>query len=269
MKRLVALKADQHACPLCDFGKPHRGGVIESGAASVRIGARPIARQSDWCSCDLMTTWNAVDSGCGEVLVCGLPVARVSDKTAHGGMILKGDDHHVYVCNQDKPDAIDLAIDRLAATPWGQTDDGRRIIDKLRAMQAAGAIRYGDLPEDCHVVQDEGHLTGGPCTWVGGKYRPEDQTILVNGVHRDDVDTIALVLAHEGQHAQDHEDGAFQKDDNERALERRGWDTESEVWKQQRDQGSNVHDRVRDPAEAYEKASDKDRALDDRLGHDF
>ena len=39
--------ADTHACPLSDGPKPHVGGVVAVGSASVKIGGMPAARQGD------------------------------------------------------------------------------------------------------------------------------------------------------------------------------------------------------------------------------
>jgi len=39
--------ADTHACPLFDGPKPHVGGVVAVGSATVMIGGLPAARQGD------------------------------------------------------------------------------------------------------------------------------------------------------------------------------------------------------------------------------
>lgn len=39
--------ADVHACPLVDGVKPHVGGVVAMGSATVLIGGLPAARQGD------------------------------------------------------------------------------------------------------------------------------------------------------------------------------------------------------------------------------
>ena len=39
--------SDTHACPLVDGVKPHVGGVVVKGSATVLIGGLPAARQGD------------------------------------------------------------------------------------------------------------------------------------------------------------------------------------------------------------------------------
>lgn len=39
--------ADSHVCPLSDGPKPHAGGVVAVGSATVMIGGLPAARQGD------------------------------------------------------------------------------------------------------------------------------------------------------------------------------------------------------------------------------
>ncbi len=39
--------SDFHACPLSDGPKPHVGGTVAAGSATVRIGGLPAARQGD------------------------------------------------------------------------------------------------------------------------------------------------------------------------------------------------------------------------------
>ena len=39
--------ADSHVCPLSDGPKPHGGGIVTVGSATVNIGGLPAARQGD------------------------------------------------------------------------------------------------------------------------------------------------------------------------------------------------------------------------------
>jgi uncharacterized Zn-binding protein involved in type VI secretion len=41
------VSADFHACPLSDGPKPHCGGTVSVGSATVKVGGLPAARQGD------------------------------------------------------------------------------------------------------------------------------------------------------------------------------------------------------------------------------
>jgi uncharacterized Zn-binding protein involved in type VI secretion len=85
----VARITDHHICPMIDGLKPHFGGpVLPPGAPSVLAGGLPVATVGNPCFCagppDVIVT------GAPKVLVKGRLVARVTDMTAHGGVIATG-----------------------------------------------------------------------------------------------------------------------------------------------------------------------------------
>lgn len=58
---------DSHVCPLSDGPKPHAGGVVAVGSATVFIGGFPAARQGD----------QVVEAGAPNAIVGGAPTVRI------------------------------------------------------------------------------------------------------------------------------------------------------------------------------------------------
>jgi len=83
---------DMHVCPMVTPGLPpipHVGGpVVSPGAPTVLIAALPAAAIGSMCVC--VGPPDAVIMGSPTVLVSGIPLARMLDPTAHGGMIVAG-----------------------------------------------------------------------------------------------------------------------------------------------------------------------------------
>lgn len=80
---------DMHVCPMVTGVVPHVGGpVMPPGSANVIIAGLPAARVSDICTC--AGPPDSIIMGSTSVLIGGLPAARVGDLTAHGGTIVAG-----------------------------------------------------------------------------------------------------------------------------------------------------------------------------------
>jgi uncharacterized Zn-binding protein involved in type VI secretion len=79
-----------HTCPMVDPGpKPHVGGpILPVCAAMVLIGGQPAARVSDKLTC--MGPPDTIVKGSFVVPISGKPAARMTDTTAHGGVIIGG-----------------------------------------------------------------------------------------------------------------------------------------------------------------------------------
>ena len=88
----VARITDMHVCPMqtpAVVPIPHVGGpVVGPGAPTVMAGVMPVSVIGDTAVCvgppDIMVM------GSFTVLACGKPVVRITDVTAHGGMVLVG-----------------------------------------------------------------------------------------------------------------------------------------------------------------------------------
>jgi uncharacterized Zn-binding protein involved in type VI secretion len=79
---------DMHTCPESDGPVPHVGGPIISGSPNVLIGGLPAARVTDKLTC--VGPPDVIAMGSPTVLINGLPAARMGDQTAHGGVIVDG-----------------------------------------------------------------------------------------------------------------------------------------------------------------------------------
>ena len=83
---------DMHMCPMVTPGLPpipHVGGpVVSPGAPTVLIAGLPAACVGSMCVC--VGPPDSIIMGSPTVLAGGLPLARLMDPTAHGGMIMAG-----------------------------------------------------------------------------------------------------------------------------------------------------------------------------------
>ena len=87
----AARVTDMHLCPLVTPGLPpipHVGGPVVVGAANVIVCGVPQARVGDQCIC--VGPPDAIAMGSPTVLVNGMMAARMGDPTVHGGVITTG-----------------------------------------------------------------------------------------------------------------------------------------------------------------------------------
>ena len=85
----AARVTDMHTCPMSDGPKPHVGGPITTGVASVLIGNLMAATVTSLCACASPAP-DTVVRGSTTVLIGGMQAARVGDQTAHDGVITVG-----------------------------------------------------------------------------------------------------------------------------------------------------------------------------------
>jgi uncharacterized Zn-binding protein involved in type VI secretion len=88
----AARLTDFHMCPMVTPGVPpipHVGGpIVGPGAVTVMISAMPAAQATNMCVC--VGPPDVIAKGSATVMAMNLPLARVMDNTAHGGMIMVG-----------------------------------------------------------------------------------------------------------------------------------------------------------------------------------
>ena len=83
----AARLTDNHLCPMWTGVVPHVGGpVIPPNALKVLIGKLPAARVGDMLVC--AGGPDTILTGAPTVLIEGKPAARLTDLTAHGGVIV-------------------------------------------------------------------------------------------------------------------------------------------------------------------------------------
>jgi uncharacterized Zn-binding protein involved in type VI secretion len=80
---------DFHSCPMVTVLVAHGGGpIIGPCAPTVPICQQPAARVTDMATC--VGPPDAIVKGAFTTLISGLPAARVTDQTVHGGLIVVG-----------------------------------------------------------------------------------------------------------------------------------------------------------------------------------
>ena len=88
----AARLTDMHVCPMVTPGLPpipHVGGpILPACAVTVLVGAMPAARITDLALC--VGPPDLIVKGSMNVLISGLPAARLGDNCAHGGVIVVG-----------------------------------------------------------------------------------------------------------------------------------------------------------------------------------
>jgi uncharacterized Zn-binding protein involved in type VI secretion len=92
MSKSISLLGDNHICPMVNpAGVPHVGGpVINPGQSFVRITGRPVAVTGGHTFCTGMPGPDAIVKGSTIMRIGGRQVARVGDRTAHGGTLVFG-----------------------------------------------------------------------------------------------------------------------------------------------------------------------------------
>lgn len=79
-----------HTCPAYDGDRPHSGGPVLQGSTNVFINGKAVCRVGDPIHCNSSSQDSPVQ-GSASIFVNGLPVARSGDPTAHGGVIVEGE----------------------------------------------------------------------------------------------------------------------------------------------------------------------------------
>lgn len=127
----AATIGSNHQCPMCSGTTPHVGGPVLNGSPNVIINGKLAARMGDMCTCSGPP--DTIVQGNPTVLINGIPIATVGSMTAHGGVIITGE-NNVLIGNKT-PEAVTVTmpvekipfpkinlIDRLKAVSVGQSD---------------------------------------------------------------------------------------------------------------------------------------------------
>ena len=86
---MAARVGDMHVCPMVTVLVPHVGGpILPPGCPTVMIGGLPAATVGDLCTC--VGPPDTIILGSATVMIGGKPAARMTDQTAHGGIIMQG-----------------------------------------------------------------------------------------------------------------------------------------------------------------------------------
>jgi len=194
MSQPAARVGDMHACPMASPATPpvpHVGGpIIPPGAINVLIGGQPAARMGDMCTC--VGPPDVIVGGAPTVLIGGKPAARMGDMTAHGGSIVMGFPSVLIgiaggggvsppAAPAPPKSTVDKAIEKIEKSEFGKTEEGKKVVKKLKQLKKDGKIEYGKMKDS----------TRGE--WDGSK-------VIVNDKYKNDVDATASELVHEATH---------------------------------------------------------------------
>ena len=86
---MAARIGDMHTCALVTGVVPHVGGpIVAPSAPTVLVANMPVAGVGSICTC--VGPPDTIVKGSATVLAANRPVARATDTTAHGGVIVMG-----------------------------------------------------------------------------------------------------------------------------------------------------------------------------------
>lgn len=118
----TATVGSNHTCPMCSGTVPHVGGPITQGSPNVFINEKPVARMGDMCACSGPP--DTIVQGNLTVLINGVPIATVGSMTAHGGVIISGENNVIIGSNTSEPSTATMPLSEI---PFPKI----RFIDKI------------------------------------------------------------------------------------------------------------------------------------------
>jgi uncharacterized Zn-binding protein involved in type VI secretion len=171
---------------------PHVGGPVKTGVDKVWINGRHAATVGSNCACLQDPLVAMIVTGHTGIRIGERFAAREWDYTTHGGMVREGS-RNVFYGPKTDDDRIEMAIDRIRHSKFGQTEEGKKVVERLERLQREDKIHYAAGVEGEKLEADK----------TGGYYDPKTDQLVINngGPQKDDVDDTARTLAHEGTHA--------------------------------------------------------------------
>jgi len=244
----AARVGDKHICGLSTGSDPHLKGEIFAGDESVLVGGYPAARVGDLAPCAQKYP-NTIVTGSADVLMSGAAAARRHDRTAHAGVITYG--HHNVLINAGSFDAVTAAINRIEASAYGQTPEGKALIAKLRKLHADGKIKIAPPGQRPDALADTDPIT---------------DEITIYTLEPPDIDGLSNELVHEGTHAQNNERQRNGEYIDPVQEEKSAWDAQDEYYQEQKKQSQYKHHPGN---ELYSQAEDKEQFLKDNHPEEY
>jgi uncharacterized Zn-binding protein involved in type VI secretion len=202
-------------------GHLHQNGQVKTGIGTVLVNGSAAAVFTSQCGCWYAPAGNMIATGHPRVFIGGLFAAREWDYTSHGGHVRTATaSPNVFYGTKTDADRIEMAIDRIRHSKFGQTEEGKKVVAKLEELQAQDKIHYADAHE---ATQMDMHAERG-------EYNPQTDQITLNPQgpdDKDDVDATARDLTHEGTHAVDGDKPNYVD------TETKCWSNETELYKEQ------------------------------------
>lgn len=87
----ISLLGHLHRCPMVTGQVPHVGGPIIQGDRHFTVNGIPVALEGHKCSCQAGGL-DTINQGHRSLTINGVAVAYQGASTAHGGIIVQGDD---------------------------------------------------------------------------------------------------------------------------------------------------------------------------------
>lgn len=228
---MAARMTDFHVCPMVNALVPHVGGIITGPCApTTLIGGLPAARVLDFALC--VGPIDVIATGSSTVLFGGAMAARMTDITAHAGVIVMGSPS--VLIGGATGDQTQRAMARSLIDTRGTADqtDARLVEDELVKMPP-GALRNmlnggtrvavcrGSVTEyrtDLAGQQPQNWPAGSNWNTVPGAFTPDRNEVVIAtrghgtpaGAHvpqRGDGHGSHNLVIHESMHAVDHNGG--------------------------------------------------------------
>ncbi len=135
----AARLSDMHTCPMVTGVVPHVGGpVMPVMQVTVLTGMLPQARAGDMCIC--VGPPDTIIPPCAfNVLVVGKPAARLTDMTAHGGVIVGPGMPNVLIGTVPSPSVVPPQMSKVILPPGADSNGvavGAFAKTKVSAAQA-------------------------------------------------------------------------------------------------------------------------------------
>ena len=112
MSKLIATVGDTHTCPMVTGTTPHIGGTIITGASSMLVNNKPVARMGDKVICTGCGMMATIIQGDANVLIEGKPIAYAGCMTSHGGFITSGQ-ANALISGTKPPKIVTMPIEKI------------------------------------------------------------------------------------------------------------------------------------------------------------
>ncbi|WP_417237006.1 HET-C-related protein [Bizionia paragorgiae] len=110
--KLIATVGDTHTCPMVTGTTAHVGGTIMTGASSVLVNNKPVARMGDKVFCTGCGMIATIIQGDANVLIEGKPIAYIGCMHSHGGVITSGQ-ANAFISGTKTSNIVTMPIEKI------------------------------------------------------------------------------------------------------------------------------------------------------------
>ncbi len=110
--KLIVTVGDTHSCPMVTGTTPHVGGTVITGASSVMLNNKPVARMGDKVICTGTGMIATIIQGDANVLIEGKPIAYVGCMTSHGGILTSGQ-ANAFISGSKPANIVTMPIEEI------------------------------------------------------------------------------------------------------------------------------------------------------------